>query len=692
MISIKKYSSPLKIKNEGSPGEKFILTKNKSLNIVLLPLLKGQNFLSPSNMYSPQASLGSTSCSNTLNSNSNRKKKDSMNGILPSYNKTNLKTLNHTEDQLLRFDLSNQTLSSNNYNEEKMDNADDIFPKKSDFKKSNLAIIDNIAKSTTINREIDSYINQNVNEQDVLEKKNLLLSSRRSPINSGISLKKFDMPIQPFKGNIKSNRLILRVLVILFKNMKLYYQIIQDYIENRAHSLQNKTKKTKELSSMIQTDKNLEYQMECLVPEVKSLINYQETKLYKKFSMSIFDDMRTSSNNPNSPKDKQRPPLEMFKNSINTIILVIESALRNRKSRVVLDGMLAEMISQGQKSGNYELNLSCLKLAAKININIRDIYKSIALFKQFKNICYINNDDYNRIKVYKNLGKCYQTIKQYSISLMYFSKLLQLSWFIKSENYEFLAYDLIGKQYFYLGELDKALYYHEKMMNGKTEENQALVQLGISKISNTQGRNKNNYEGAWEKTNTAKGEDEMNLSSGDDSELPIPNFDTMQKEKEQKILDSKYTQHELKSLGKRESLHSRTFHVGLNRLRNEKKRDRKPPLPLFTQGDEEEQNNINDPSAALRASNARKVCNRHKYSFSNLGLPEDKIFLNHLSRNRGLENFNEPSLCQIKSSSDEQYLNDELDSVTIDKVRCKLEKYKKILVAVQRKLEFLMQN
>ena len=83
----------------------------------------------------------------------------------------------------------------------------------------------------------------------------------------------------------------------------------------------------------------------------------------------------------------------------------------------------------------------------------------------------------------------------------------------------------------------------------------------------------------------------MDLSSADELELPIPNFDMMQKQKvqEQKLRESYYTQNELKSLRKRESLYSKIFHVGLNRLRNAQKRDRKPAVPIFKKGDEEEE-------------------------------------------------------------------------------------------------------
>jgi hypothetical protein len=51
--------------------------------------------------------------------------------------------------------------------------------------------------------------------------------------------------------------------------------------------------------------------------------------------------------------------------------------------------------------------------------------------------------------------------------------------------YELLAYDLIGLQHFYLGELEKSKYYHDKMMDGGFEpENSELRKVGVRKLIN----------------------------------------------------------------------------------------------------------------------------------------------------------------------------------------------------------------
>lgn len=81
---------------------------------------------------------------------------------------------------------------------------------------------------------------------------------------------------------------------------------------------------------------------------------------------------------------------------------------------------------------------------------------------------------------YKNIGICYQNLCNYSIALIYFGKMLRLAWYLKDIDSELKAYDFIGIQFFYSGQLDKAKYYHNKMIHGNLEpENSELKKLGI---------------------------------------------------------------------------------------------------------------------------------------------------------------------------------------------------------------------
>ena len=49
-------------------------------------------------------------------------------------------------------------------------------------------------------------------------------------------------------------------------------------------------------------------------------------------------------------------------------------------------------------------------------------------------------------------------------AMQYFIKMLQCAWKINDSQSELKAYDLIGIQYFYLGQVSKAKFYHDKMI------------------------------------------------------------------------------------------------------------------------------------------------------------------------------------------------------------------------------------
>jgi hypothetical protein len=47
--------------------------------------------------------------------------------------------------------------------------------------------------------------------------------------------------------------------------------------------------------------------------------------------------------------------------------------------------------------------------------------------------------------------------------------MLFLAWYLKSEQYEFLAYKGLSLQNFYLGKFQKARHYNERVIRGKSE-------------------------------------------------------------------------------------------------------------------------------------------------------------------------------------------------------------------------------
>eukprot|EP00826_Nyctotherus_ovalis_P049135 TRINITY_DN5885_c0_g1_i5.p1 TRINITY_DN5885_c0_g1~~TRINITY_DN5885_c0_g1_i5.p1 ORF type:complete len:285 (-),score=81.09 TRINITY_DN5885_c0_g1_i5:373-1227(-) len=75
-----------------------------------------------------------------------------------------------------------------------------------------------------------------------------------------------------------------------------------------------------------------------------------------------------------------------------------------------------------------------------------------------------------KLRCYKKLGDCHKELRSYEKALLNYKKELQLAWHLKIPCAELEAYDNIGLVYYYLGDIDKAIYYHNRMMNKQLEE------------------------------------------------------------------------------------------------------------------------------------------------------------------------------------------------------------------------------
>lgn len=64
-----------------------------------------------------------------------------------------------------------------------------------------------------------------------------------------------------------------------------------------------------------------------------------------------------------------------------------------------------------------------------------------------------------------------------------YKKLLQLAWERNNKSMELIAYDGISTIYYYLGDLEKTRYYHERMWKGITEnKNSAIRNLSKTQL------------------------------------------------------------------------------------------------------------------------------------------------------------------------------------------------------------------
>ena len=66
------------------------------------------------------------------------------------------------------------------------------------------------------------------------------------------------------------------------------------------------------------------------------------------------------------------------------------------------------------------------------------------------------------MEAYKSLGQCYYTMRRHDLARICFKKMLENAWVGNSFEGEMEAYESLSVQYYYLGMLDKSLYYHNR--------------------------------------------------------------------------------------------------------------------------------------------------------------------------------------------------------------------------------------
>lgn len=178
----------------------------------------------------------------------------------------------------------------------------------------------------------------------------------------------------------------------------------------------------------------------------------------------------------------QKDIVATFVHSLDYILFGL-SNIRFKKH--MLEDFFSRVIDLGKDSGNSELYLYCIITAGKCAILQKDINKAMVYFRLSKEISAINKSLRNKAKSYKNLALCEQKRMNYNKAINYLIKMLRMAWLKNDTNIELRAYDLIGLQCYYVGKLDEAAYFHSKMVEGRTEdENSDLRKLASTKTEN----------------------------------------------------------------------------------------------------------------------------------------------------------------------------------------------------------------
>jgi len=254
--------------------------------------------------------------------------------------------------------------------------------------------------------------------------------------------------------------------------------------------------------------------------------------------------------------------------------------------------------------------------------------------------------------------------------------MLQCAWVCKSRRSELLAYDLIGMQWYYLGEADKARFYHDKMMYGEAETGDSdLRKLGTGKmVAKLMDKDKRKLM-----INVQSMEEEANNGnrplSEDDFELPSPSHEIAKKAEltDYKNLDDK---EKMKSKAAKilieKKLKSRLKVVdddSVSRIR------RHPPQTALHQSA-----NFSNMSSTSYSLHPSKV--------------KDAVYVNHLSPNRAIMfNFvrfdTSAKLIMGRPVNPEESAGQAFDVRAIELVKAKLDKLKDNVLVVYNKINHI---
>lgn len=220
----------------------------------------------------------------------------------------------------------------------------------------------------------------------------------------------------------------------------------------------------------------------------REMIFYLRKMTYAKILMKdLVSEFKKFDNSPQNEKEiylghikeNWSDSLQVFR----SIASILQCLTMNAMDRDAINKTLNSLMVESQNLRVYQLNLLCLIFSAKCCIITKDYFRAISLFKQAKSLAHAYSNNRIKLKCYKGLGTCFQILKKYALAKHYFIRVLQLCWLTNDKQNELLAYDSIGLQHYYLGDVEQAQYFHFKMMKGEYEsEDSALRALGIKKI------------------------------------------------------------------------------------------------------------------------------------------------------------------------------------------------------------------
>ena len=353
---------------------------------------------------------------------------------------------------------------------------------------------------------------------------------------------------------------------------------------------------------------------------------------------------------------------------------LIRTAINSVKNRSDIDKAFHEIEIKCQQSHNMALTIRSLLLHAKIILMLQDVYKAIIIYKNCKKLAVNFQLFHYLISCYKGLGRCFQYLKQYSLALNYFAKMLQCSWKLNDKDHEILSYDLIGMQFFYLGDLEKSKYYHQRMVDGEIEpENSNVRKLAVTRFLHKKPKNSVKEINRMSENPLSQFTDNLLDSSDEGFQLPNPTT-------RRNVSEPDLKKHFLKGTQPKKTK-SKFLLPGKNLMAMmEKKRKERMIGSVRTTEEFKRLLSKNISEGRLNKKGGNVYC----------GEKQEKIMLSHLSPNRELltyQMFKPVGVRNINFYNINDFVYENEDFAYTVKIKEKLKKYAERLLLTNNKLK-----
>lgn len=337
------------------------------------------------------------------------------------------------------------------------------------------------------------------------------------------------------------------------KHCQLFKEVLHDFkeFEKNCKSLYGEQKKESVIESLTRPPK----------PSPAPKVQFNEPTfhddLYKYHSLKKFDpDSQTQKSQilnlnrsrfntlilgPLSPASK--PQIKPLAPSLNPSQSKLEDQsstaedehhLEIIEKEILFDKVIKEFRAQYQRQGDLYKLQACYRVIGNEYLEKNNVKEALKYFQAFKILCDRAKTWTIKMSAYKEIGFCYKLVKQYRSALINFKKLLQLAWFKSHKGWELQSYDFIGIAYYYLGELEKAKYYHRRMWEGIFESSNSTVRnLAVNALKlKIEAKNLNDDRGLPQ----IKDDSSYIISQSDEEENDLPSPRTGSGEENLKLL------------------------------------------------------------------------------------------------------------------------------------------------------------